>query len=272
MLARDALGRARRALLAAGVRDYDADSAWLLCHVIGCGRSELLLGYDRELDTSELTAYEELIGRRAQREPLQRITGEAYFMGLRFLTHKNVLIPRMDTETLCQAALELAMIRGYNTALDLCTGSGALAVCLTKLGGLRVTAADISQKCVEAALENAELHGVEIEVVLGDMLEPLDGRRFDMIVCNPPYVSAGYPLEPEVALHDPPLALFAGEDGMDFYRRLAAEARPHTNESGALLMEVGYAQAMGVCSLFIGRPVIVTKDLSGIDRVVRVDF
>lgn len=268
------LRRAERALAAAGVPDPRVDAELLACHLLGIARTQLMT---RALDGAPedfFARYDALVARRAAREPLQRITGCEWFMGLEFTLPEGVLIPRQDTEVLCESALAASRESSAKTALDMCCGSGILAVCLAKLGGLTVTAADLSPAAVCATQENARRHGVCVEVLEGDMFAPLGARRFDIIVCNPPYIPDGQrsALQPEVRLHDPALALFGGADGLDFYRLLARDSQAHLTPRGMLLMEVGAGQAEDVAELFFPARTDIFNDLNGVARVVTARF
>lgn len=215
-------------------------------------------------------ALDGLVRRRLSREPLQYILGEWRFMGLPFKVRPCALIPRQDTETLCEAALESIGLRGYRSVLDICTGTGCIAVSLKKLGGPeRVCASDISPECAELARENALLNGVDIDIRVCDLFA--GHGRFDMITANPPYISKSdmESLQPEVA-REPALALYGGEDGLSFYRRIAADGMEHLLPGGVMLLEVGAGEARAVAELFCGRRVEIKKDICGIERVVIV--
>ena len=252
----------------AGVLDAAADADWLACALLSCERGDLFLKGAQPVDAETAARYDDYIARRASGEPIGRILKKAWFMGLAFEVPDQVLIPRSDTETLCEQALLTARETGAHTALDLCTGSGVLAVCLAKLGGLAVTASDLSLPCVQAAARNAAVHGAAVRVLQGDLFEPVQGERFDLIVCNPPYIPNGLPLMREVADFDPPLALFAGADGLDFYRRLAQEAPQYLNCGASLLLEFGVGQQEAIFGLF-ARPMQFFNDLNGVHPIGR---
>jgi len=219
----------------------------------------------------QISCYDAWISRRASGEPIARILKKAWFMGLEFSAPDDVLIPRFDTETLCEQALLAARQIGAKTALDLCTGTGILAVCLAKLGGLSVTATDLSPACIASAKENAALHDIALRVLQGDLFEPVRGERFDLIVSNPPYIADGLPLMREVERYDPPLALFGGKDGLDFYRRIARSAQDHLNPGGVLLLEFGIGQQEAIFALF-DRPMQFFHDLNGVCRCVKIHY
>lgn len=207
---------------------------------------------------------EELVSRRKSGEPLQYILGKWEFMGLPFYTRPCALIPRQDTETLCEEALSI----GGKTLLDLCCGTGCIGVSLAKLGGFEVTFADISPDCLALARENAALNGVAGSFVLTDMFGNISGS-YDMICVNPPYIPTSElaSLQAEVK-REPALALDGGADGLDFYRRISRDYAAHLNPGGALLMEVGAGQAEDVAEMFPKAEII--KDICGIKRVVAV--
>lgn len=207
---------------------------------------------------------EELVSRRKSGEPLQYILGKWEFMGLPFYTRHCALIPRQDTETLCEEALSI----GGKTLLDLCCGTGCIGVSLAKLGGFEVTFADISPDCLALARENAALNGVAGSFVLTDMFGNISGS-YDMICVNPPYIPTSElaSLQAEVK-REPRLALDGGADGLDFYRRIARDYAAHLSPGGALLMEVGAGQAADVASMFPNARRI--EDICCIERVVAV--
>ena len=207
---------------------------------------------------------EELVSRRKSGEPLQYILGKWEFMGLPFYTRPCALIPRQDTETLCEEALSI----GGKTLLDLCCGTGCIGVSLAKLGGFEVTFGDISPDCLALARENAALNGVSGSFVLTDMFGNISGS-YDMICVNPPYIPTSElaSLQAEVK-REPVLALDGGADGLDFYRRISRDYAAHLNPGGTLLMEVGAGQAADVAAMFPNARRI--EDICCIERVVAV--
>jgi len=255
-----------------GIESPETDAFYLLEHVTGIGKSGYLLRKNEQISPPAESAYMELIETRARHVPYQYITGEAPFMGYMFKVTSDVLIPRFDTEVLCEKAAELTL--EGSRVLDMCTGSGCIAVSLKCLcQSAAVTACDISGKALAVAAENAKLNGADIEFIQGDLFENLDHRKFDIIVSNPPYVMNGEyeALSPEVKDHEPRLALTAGDDGMDIYRRLIPEAAEHLDAEGYLMMEIGCSQAEGVKTLMEKsgfEDIKVIKDLAGLDRVV----
>ena len=264
----EALKKAEQRLRA--VPDPRLDAEWLLSEVLGISRLEMLLNKHRELTEAEEGAYEALIARRETREPLQYSLGSQSFMGFSLKTDSRALIPRFDTEALCEEALKY--VRPGCRVLDLCTGSGALAAAIKKLcPGADVTASDISEAALSLAKENAERLGAEVRFVQGDLFSPLAEEKFDVIVSNPPYIPDAMRgrLQAEVE-REPALALFAGEDGLDFYRRIAKEAPAHLNPGGRLCLEIGDGQGEAVKALLYEEftDIQIINDLNGLPRVV----
>lgn len=207
----------------------------------------------------EAARYGAMLSERLNRRPVAYILGEWEFMGLPFTVNENVLIPEQDTELLAEEAL--TRLKPGDTVFDLCTGSGCLAVSLAKLAkGLKaVWASDISENALEIARENASRNGAEITFRQGDFFAALSADKaenalplFSMIVCNPPYIAEEEyrTLEPEVNRFEPKLALVAEENGLAFYRRLAAEAAGYLAPGGVLLAEIGEDQKEAVLTLF----------------------
>jgi release factor glutamine methyltransferase len=225
--------------------------------------------------TGHGTEFRALIERRQNGEPIQYITGETEFYGLPFRVTPDVLIPRPETEHLVERAVELASGLTGVRILDVGTGSGAIAVALAhELPQAQITALDISAAALGIARGNAERNGVagRIDFKLSDLLGAVEGERFAMIVSNLPYVPEGDrgSLAVEVREHEPVLALFAGEDGLDVYRRLIPAAFAALEDGGFLLMEIGYGQSQAVSELlgdagFEG--IEFVPDLQGILRV-----
>ncbi len=267
-------------LEAAGVPDADLDAWYLLEFVTGISKARYYGNPEAGIDEREALKYRDVIRQRAERIPLQHITGEQEFMGFSFQVDEHVLIPRQDTETLVEEALEV--LKPKMKILDLCTGSGCILLSLLKLGekrgiaGLKGTGADISREALKVAEENGrrlEIPEDRVAWVRGDLFENLEGP-FDLLVSNPPYIPSGElsGLQEEVRLHDPALALDGHEDGLYFYRRIAAEAGKYLRDGAYLMLEIGWDQGEAVSTLLevAGyREVEVKKDLSGNDRVVR---
>ena len=263
-----------------GVPDADLDAWYLLEFVTGISKARYYGNPEAGMEEEEVLRYRDVIRQRAERIPLQHITGEQEFMGFSFQVNEHVLIPRQDTETLVEEAL--GVLKPKMEILDLCTGSGCILLSLLKLGekqgmaGLKGTGADISREALKVAKENGrrlEIPGDQLAWVRGDLFEKLEGP-FDLLVSNPPYIPSGElsGLQEEVRLHDPALALDGHEDGLYFYRRIAAEAGKYLRDGAFLMLEIGWDQGEAVRGLLEAagyREVEVKKDLSGNDRVVR---
>lgn len=268
------IAAARAELERAGNPDAQVDARLLVCGLCDLVPGRLAGICGQEMPAALHAELERRLDRRLSGEPLQYIEGAAYFMGLKFAVDSRVLIPRQDTETLCEQAL--TFLRGYTGAevLDLCTGSGAIAISVARLQpGLRVAATDMSSDALSVASENAHLNGVYVRFMQGDLFEPVAGERFDAILCNPPYLTADdmVHLQTEVAC-EPRMALFGGEDGLMFYRRLAHEVYKHLKPGGYALFEVGDGQAAEVLRLMSENAMCAAsgtvKDLPGVERVV----
>ena len=246
----------------------------LLEWVCGTDRNTLLAHGDRTLSTGERQAYEEAITRRRRRVPLQQITGCQAFMGLEFQVNGHVLVPRQDTEILVEEVMR--ELQDGMRVLDLCTGSGCIAVSLSVLGGFEdVTATDLSFEALKVAKENAERllnQGRAIRFLQGDLFDCLE-TRFDIITANPPYIATGVirNLAPEVRDHEPRMALDGDEDGLCFYRRIAAKAGEWLEPGGCIYLEIGYDQGLAVSRLLEEtgfENIRIVKDTPGLDRVV----
>ena len=255
---------------AAGIADADIDAWYLLEFVTGMNRALYFLEkYNRPSD-EEIRKFEELLEKRISHIPLQHITGRQEFMGLDFIVSEDVLCPRQDTETLVESVLEYTSGR---KVLDVCTGSGCIAVALMKLGNAACCdAVDLSEAALDIAKQNAELNDVSINFIKSDMFEKIDGK-YDIIVSNPPYIRPDVieTLMPEVREHEPLMALDGGSDGLGFYRIIAAQSKEHLEENGILAVEIGYDQWEDVSELFRQngfRDIVRIKDLSQNDRVV----
>ena len=242
----------------------------IVATVVGVEPAALTVHAWVQVDEEQIAIVGEMLEQRMTGEPLQYILGEWSFMGLPFYVDERALIPRQDTELLCETALKRIAERGYHTCLDLCTGSGCVAISIAKLGRIAVTATDISRDALSLAQENADLNEVQINLVESDLFSAISAK-FDLITCNPPYLSQAdmNALQKEVSF-EPALALFGGEDGLDYYRRIAQTYQTHLNPSGTLLLEIGSTQADAVAALFAAKTSVL-KDLGGNDRVLVVE-
>lgn len=272
MTARQWLDLANARLAAAGDSESRQAARWMLADAMDISPTRLTLTLDRELARDAWDRAQGWLEDRLTGRPLQYVQGRAWFMGHEFLADERALIPRQDTELLCERAI-LRAGRGTPRVLDLCTGGGALAVSI-KLNspGAQVWASDLSAAALSLAAQNARRLGAQVEFLQGDLFAPVEGMRFDLIACNPPYLSAEdmQALQKEVR-YEPAMALYGGRDGLDFYRRLAEEAPAYLQEGGWLLLEVGAGQAEKVSDL-LGGGCAVYRDLPGIERVVEKQY
>ena len=270
--------------------DPKIDAEELYCFLTGMDRMGIFMKAEEEVDPETEEKYMELIERRASRVPLQHITGVQEFMGYSFDVNSDVLIPRQDTETLVTEAARIIgetpreklsffeKLRGEKEwdVLDLCCGSGAVGVSIAKIcANAKVTGSDISERAVETARENARKLRTKAKFVVGDMFGPFIGKKFDMIVSNPPYIRTNMIsiLQEEVKSHEPLTALDGGRDGLDFYRIIVDEAADHLKPEGFLLLEIGHDQGEDLRKMLkdSGKysPAEVIRDLPGRDRVVK---
>lgn len=257
MTIREAIRAASACLEQAGVDTPLHDASEMLAHLLQENALMMRMNGQRELAEDVKARYDGFVARRAQREPMQYILGTTAFMGQEFHVEPGVLCPRPDTEILCEEALR--HVKPGSRVLDIGTGSGALAVSIARLAGdCTVTAADVSDTALRVAKDNAKANGAQVRFVKSDCFSALSGETFDVIVSNPPYISAEEmrTLMPEVR-REPELALFGGEDGLDFYRRISREAGAYLAPGGVLLFEIGWQQKDAVSALlerYIGTP------------------
>ena len=244
-----------------------ADVDWMICHVTGKKRSDLEhLTYIRHSKVEELL---DMARRRQQGEPLWQIIGNADFYGYEIDINKNVLCPRPETEELvCEAVKHISE---NSRVLDLCTGSGCIAIAVADKTGAQVVASDISEEALKIAKSNAVKNKVDdkIEFVHSDMFEGITGT-FGVIISNPPYIPTAdiSGLDREVKDHEPALALDGGEDGLDFYRIIAEKAGEYLAPGGRIFLEAGIGQAQAVADMLKGFDTKIIKDMQGIDRIV----
>ena len=227
--------------------------------------------YDEIEDISKLDTLNEYIKKRLGHMPIQYILNKAYFCGLPLYVNENVLIPRFDTEVLVEEVLALSKKDKSKRILDMCTGSGAIAIALKKLGGFeRVDALDISDKALEVAKRNANELDLDINFLKSDMFSSLTSEiKYDIIVSNPPYIQSDVvdTLENEVNDFEPRLALDGDADGMKFYKIIAENYEDYLADNGVMALEIGYDEADDIRALFEGKNVVIKKDLANLDRV-----
>ena len=274
----DALQWGEQELKTAEVDNPRWDADLLLAQVLDVRREQLYLEREQLLNSAQQTEYSEGIARRAKREPLQYILKHQEFMGLDFYVDQRVLVPRADSEVLIERLLELKeewqpFEEGIKAqVVDICTGSGALAISIAHYWPeAKVVGTDLSSDALEVAKLNAKRLGAQIEWRQGDFLAPIRGETWDFIISNPPYIGREEyaKLAPEI-FREPEMAFLAGEDGLDFYRDFAKEARSLLKPGGKVVLEIGWQQGKAVEELFRqqGFDTQVFQDFGGRDRVV----
>lgn len=292
LLVKEMLTMGEKQLMDSDIADATRDCKILYCYMMDIPFSKIILEYQEVLQDRLCDKYFELIDRRSKGEPVQYIMGSQEFMGLEFIVNENVLIPRQDTETLVEDALEIintGTLRGEDMdvkrkewdILDLCTGSGAIGVSLARIANkVNVTCSDISEGAIKVAKENAQKHGVakSVKFEQGDLFKPFSKhfrkQKFDMIISNPPYIKSSIipTLQKEVCEHEPLSALDGGESGLDFYERIVSGVGSHLRKSGVLLLEIGHDQGESVSGLLSRNgdftSIRVLKDLANRDRIV----
>ena len=250
----------------------ESDAEWIYSLVLGIPRSELE-DKERVVRPSEAKKIEEITQKRLTGRPLWYIIGDTEFYGCKIKVDERVLIPRPETEILAEHAIKT--VEEGDKVLDLCTGSGCIAIAIAKnCKHVQVTASDVSDAAIMLARENANYNSVDITFVQSDLFSKIHGR-FNLIVCNPPYIKSSEiaTLQREVRDFEPRIALDGGDDGLDFYRRLAREISRYIAKGGMLMLEVGEGQAEEVLKLFEKRDyAMVVKDYSGVDRILKIAF
>lgn len=266
----DVLNNAIQKLQLIEIENADLDAWYLLSYISGFSRVDYLLRKEEMMSEQQESLYQQLLARRMEHEPLQYIIGMQEFMGINFVVDQNVLIPRQDTEILVELALSEC---NGKRILDVCTGSGCIAISLAKLGSPKsVTALDISAAALDVARKNAEMNHTTIEFIESNMFEQVK-QTYDIIVSNPPYIKSSIinTLMPEVRQFEPRLALDGEEDGLEFYRILAKEAKRFLSDRGRVLFEIGCDQGEDVIQLLREHGydnIEITKDYANLDRVV----
>ena len=312
IMVKEILAMAESALKEADCMDPKLDAERLFQYQYNLDNTGLFLMKPKMLDQMETEKYFELVDFRLAGMPLQYITGSQEFMGLNFKVNENVLIPRQDTETLVEMALDYMKKsdigqepeedsdqkkkkkskpthKGEWKVLDLCCGSGAIGISLVHYSveagkKIKVTASDVSQKAISVAIDNSAKLKVEKQMnfLHGDLFQPLKKRfskeKFDLIVTNPPYIKTQIipTLQREVIEHEPMLALDGGEDGLDFYKIIILEAKDYLKKGGVLMMEIGHDQGAEIAEIFDRNGKYskfkIVKDLTGNDRVAVITY
>lgn len=274
----EAIQKSAEYLARRGVESPRLQSEWMLSHLLKLPRLKLYLQFERVLEDSVIDQLRGMVRRRGQREPLQHLLGSVSFCGHELAVSPGALIPRPETELLAERAwtwVESRTDLKQPMVLDLCTGSGCLAILIAlRQPQCRVVALDLSHEALDLARSNSTLAGCagRIEFMCGDLFEPLgENVRFDLIVTNPPYIPTKEidGLEPEVRQFEPRRALDGGEDGLDFYRRIARLGASRLEAGGVLMTEMGFGQWDAVTAMFRGENWVVRETIEDYHRVPR---
>lgn len=262
-----------------GIEEFSLDAWYLLEYVTGVSKAMYFADPERDVSEENADRYIDCIRQRAAHIPLQHITGEQEFMGYPFYVNEHVLIPRQDTETLVEEAIQV--MRPKMKILDMCTGSGCIVLSILKMcrekyymTELQGIGADVSEEALKVARENGRRLEVPVTWIQSDLFAKIpEEEKYDVIVSNPPYIETAVidTLQEEVRLHDPYIALDGKEDGLYFYRRIISEAGKYLKPQGKLMFEIGCDQAEAVKELMKNagyEQITVKKDLAGLDRVV----
>lgn len=244
------------------------DVDFIIAEVLNVKRTDLVL--IDEISTVQEKEIREKCELRKNNVPVDMIFNKAYFYGLTFKVNENVLSPRPESEMLVEKAIQYINQNNYKTALDLCTGSGCLAISIKKNCDVEMTASDISTKALSVAKQNAKANQTDIEFIHSNMFEKIE-KSFDIIISNPPYIDSDEvkQLDLEVTKNDPHIALDGGEMGLKFYNIIHDNLRKHLNENGIIIMEIGEDQKELLISLFNDFNLVESlTDLSGNDRVL----
>lgn len=256
------------------IQDANIKARLLLQHVLNQNKQQIIINSENTVDKIKTDEYEECIKKLINGTPLQYITHVQQFMGLDFYVDENVLIPQPDTEILVEESIKLINKKQTVEVLDLCTGSGAIAVSIGHYcRQAKVIATDISKSAINVAKKNASTNNVNINFIESDLFNQISDCKFDFIISNPPYIETDVinTLSEDVK-NEPYIALNGGKYGLDFYKKILNEAHNYLKQNGYLLLEIGYNQARAITNLQHNNLKLVTqqpiKDLAGNDRVM----
>lgn len=272
---KQALEEAKNILKSNNFEDSNIIAKELLSYVLKKDKVYLTINSDTALTDTEYAEFTKYIEQIIDGKPLQYITQKQEFMGMEFFMNENVLIPQPDTEILVETVLDICKRYGKQSLriLDLCTGSGAIAISLSKILNTQVFASDVSTKALEVAEKNNVLNNSKVEFIESNLFEQINGEKFDIIVSNPPYIkNEEIKLLSKQVQNEPYIALAGGEDGLDFYRKIIDEAYKHINKNGYLCLEIGYDQKEDLIKLIKQNENYeyenCIKDLSNNDRCI----
>lgn len=268
------LKSAEQILKSNDIPEPETDAEVLLADVLNVKRGQLPLIRTNPVSPDSFNKYKNYISKRITRQPVAYILGKTEFMGLDFIVTEDVLIPRQETEILVEEVLNRIKINKYSEILDMCTGSGCIAVSAAKYANVYVTASDISLKAADVARKNAEINNVSdrINFIAGDMFFNIPAKKFDIIVSNPPYIAEKEfnKLEKELSF-EPRNALVADEDGLFFYRRIAQNSKKYLNQNGLIIVELNATIAEFITEIFSAagyKKIKILNDYAGLKRVL----
>ena len=272
---KQALEEAKNILKSNNFEDSNIIAKELLSYVLKKDKVYLTINLDNDLTDIEYDEFTKYIKEIIDGKPLQYITQKQEFMGIDFFVNEDVLIPQPDTEILVETVLDICKRYGNQSLriLDLCTGSGAIAISLSKILNTQVFASDVSTKALKVAEKNNVMNNTKVEFIESNLFEQINGEKFDIIVSNPPYIKNEEikSLSKQVQ-NEPYIALAGGEDGLDFYRKIIDEAYKHINKNGYLCLEIGYDQKEDLIKLIKQNENYeyenCIKDLSNNDRCI----
>lgn len=267
------LKQAKEFLTYHNITEAQLDAEVLLCGVLKTTRSKLTTLRHKTLTQEQNQQYEYFLNRRITGEPVDYILENSEFMGLTFKVNSNVLIPRQETELIIEQANKFIKENHSKTVLDLCTGSGAIAISVAYYNdNISVTASDISKKALQVAKDNALINNVQkkIEFIESNMFDNIINKKFDIIISNPPYVTEKeYKVLEKELFFEPKTALLAGEDGLFFYKIIANKVSQYLNPKGILLLELNANIALQIADLFSNFLFVkIIKDYSNLDRIL----
>lgn len=269
----DVLNEAKEKLAVSGVENGLYEARLFLANVLKKSVEWIMIHIEDEIEKTEKEVFDGLIDRRIKGEPFQYIVGNCCFFGYDFLVNESVLVPRADTEVWVEKVIKLAKEIKANSILDLCTGSGCIAITLKKeLKDVLLYGVDISEKALAVAKENAKINNADVKFILSDLFNDLPMNKFDIIVSNPPYIPSKeiQTLAKDVQ-REPIIALDGGEDGLEFYRKIIKKAKEFLEENGYLALEFGYDQAEKVEKILLENEfevLDIIKDYSGNTRAI----
>ena len=276
---RELLSKGKEILKNEGIESYSIDAHLLLEKVFNLDRMAIILKMEDEISEEKTKKFFKLIELRKNRVPVKYITNHSEFMGLDFYIEEGVLIPRPDTETVVEEAIEEIKNKSYINICDLCSGSGIIGITIASfLNSVKVDCLDISEKASKVTSENIKLHKLDerVKFIFSDLLKyPLENnKKYDIIVSNPPYIREDdiKDLMRDVRDYEPYEALCGGKDGLDFYRKIINQSKTVLNKNGMIIFEIGYDQKKEVTQLLVDqgfKDIICKKDLAGNDRMVR---